>query len=144
MDNIIQLQDRNTKMEHEILKQLYAVVVSRSEKAANGECLIYKGPYHTKSNGAQYGRVKLYINGKEERGYAHRISKLYESSQSEEAPKHLPCSHLCHDSKCVNPNHIVFEEICYNNMRKPCKDARICYGHKDFKGNTLPDCIIFN
>ena len=36
------------------------------------------------------------------------------------------CSHLCHEKKCCNPNHLVWEDEVRNKQREICVRAREC------------------
>ena len=48
----------------------------------------YMGPYDTKANGTQYGRVSKMINGKEIIWYTHQINEFYHSYASNEPVHH--------------------------------------------------------
>lgn len=50
---------------------------------------------------------------------------------------HLSCSHLCHQSRCVNPSHLIFEEIKYNISRNTCKNL----GH-NLHCDHQPKCFL--
>jgi len=44
-------------------------------------------------------------------------------------------SHLCHVKGCLNPDHIVIEQIADNHLRQGCADRRVC------NMNHHPPCI---
>ena len=53
-------------------------------------------------------------------------------------------SHLCHNTKCVNPEHLVLENHEINIQRKQCCLRRRCAGHVDLtnsNSNPIPDCF---
>ncbi len=130
-------------MNSAIIEVLCNLVISRSVKSENGHCLIYTGPFVTKANGTQYGKVNKRINGVDYQGYAHRYSKLH-ACGIVETPPLMTCSHLCHDGRCVNPDHIVIETVDMNNKRKTCKNRpEGCIGHVDTDGNSVSSCLTF-
>ena len=48
------------------------------------------------------------------------------------------CSHLCHDTLCVQTKHVVVEPIATNNQRNVCVQAGRCLGH-----SGAPVCIFW-
>jgi hypothetical protein len=36
------------------------------------------------------------------------------------------CSHRCHNKKCINPSHLVWEPKWRNNKRKLCEKRKLC------------------
>ena len=52
------------------------------------------------------------------------------------------CSHICHRSWCLNPDHLSLELRLVNNQRKACNKKKECSGkHVCELGNNLPNCI---
>ena len=41
----------------------------------------------------------------------------------------LDCSHLCHNTLCCNPDHLVLELRSINNDRNHYKNEMHCFGH---------------
>ena len=56
-----------------------------------------------------------------------------------ELPQSLECSHLCHNSLCVNKNHIILEPGTVNNERRSCKSQGHCTGSH---GSNRPLCLL--
>ena len=50
-------------------------------------------------------------------------------SQGMGADPGLDCSHLCHNTLCCNPDHLVLELRSINNDRNHCKNEMHCFGH---------------
>lgn len=49
----------------------------------------------------------------------------------------MDCSHLCHNSLCVNVNHISLEHHFINNNKQYCLNSNLCYGHVGFRNCML-------
>jgi len=113
------------------------IVENRLIKDVNGQCDIYTGPQKNK-----YGLVKLTFMGNKLSLYAHRVAKMHSMGVTAFEP-FLKCSHLCHNTLCCNPAHIVLEVQGINNNRQNCKTRRICAGHASPEGDALPACIFF-
>ena len=54
---------------------------------------------------------------------------LHGLSQGMGADPGLDCSHLCHNTLCCNPDHLVLELRSINNNRNHCKNGMHCFGH---------------
>ena len=52
-------------------------------------------------------------------------------------------SHLCHETRCISPNHVNYEPKAVNTQRRDiCVKKRICDGHYlDDVKNQFPKCI---
>lgn len=86
---------------------------------------------------ASGGYVQMRIDGR--KYYCHIISAI-------EASNRLPtdgeeASHRCHNAKCVNPLHMVFESGNLNKSRSYC---RLFKNHPEFKCLHVPECINTN
>lgn len=112
-------------------KLLQTKVVLSSE---NGVCQLW----HRTSKG--YGRISITFQGVTKTVYAHRlsyflnkgdISSLWDKSITDS------CSHLCHNSLCINAEHISLEPSHINNERKCCLTSNMCMHHDGFR-----DCLL--
>jgi len=125
-----------------------------SVRAPNGQCILYTGPFREK-RGLKYGtlrsaskKVIAEYSGNEFEMLAHRFSKLNEIIKTTNdinsvIESHVECSHLCHNSLCINPEHLSLESQGTNNSRKPCKSQGHCFGnHRDFNGEAKRDCLV--
>ncbi len=126
-------------MNSSILKTFSDILQSRLSDADETGCKIYNGPIK-KSGATQYGIIRKTINHVPYEFYAHRIAKMAAMNCTTIEPP-LQCSHLCHNSLCCNPEHIVLETQTINNNRIFCKNFQYCTGHTDINGKALPNCI---
>ena len=104
--------------------------------ADNGHCAIWTGATH--KNG-KYGVIKYKhpLNNTWHVIHAHRLSKLLSLGICD-MPADIDASHICHNSLCINPQHISFEPHGFNNQRQICMAANKCFGHPD----PLPECLV--
>ena len=106
-------------------------------------CIIWQGTSEDKSrskNGSLlYGIItaKLPNETKIKRLRVHRVAYFNEHFPNYDLYDCLPISHICHNSLCINPNHLSREEQLINNQRKKCIEQGVCCCH----GNH-PDCIL--
>lgn len=83
--------------------------------------------------------------GEEKRETAHRLAYMikhrltrYDMPQIDENNNKVECSHICHQTLCVNPEHILIEPHAINQDRLHCKNQGHCSkSHK-------PHCLICN
>lgn len=108
----------------------------RKRSVKEGECLVWVG---CKSNHKpQYGIIKMklqYCNRIKDLK-VHRMAWLIENGPENMDDRHA-VSHICHNSLCVNVNHLSLERHQINNNRMTCKNYGFCNGHEG-----KPDCII--
>ena len=83
-----------------------------------------------------YGRKRVTINGKSFRVGAHTLS-FFLSHEEVETDPGLEVSHLCHQKKCVRPDHLSMETKSTNNRRKQCVADGTCSGHGNFANCIL-------
>lgn len=76
---------------------------------------------------------------------AHRAMFMLKSNQySLSPPPNTPfkgpwdVSHLCHNSLCVNIDHLSYEPHIVNMQRNICKREKHCCGHPEFS-----ECVIY-
>ena len=106
----------------------------------NGECRLWQGS--TRQNGNLfYGEI--YVKFPDERGWrkvlTHRLSIML---TGRDLPAKFDCSHVCHNSLCINPNHISLEPHGVNNQRQLCKFSRKCTGHGVYPNCMLDLCLV--
>ena len=67
----------------------------------------------------------------------HRLAYMLHHKEWE-LPPDMHCSHLCHNSLCINVNHLILETPFVNGNRRQCARENICLGH-----DQAPPCIFF-
>ena len=99
------------------------------------DCRIWIG---TKSADKQYGVInyKCPIHHVWKQTKVHRLAYMIFNGNLLITPD-LDCSHLCHNSLCINPYHISLEPHYVNNNRKVCLDRGICMTHLQYR-----DCML--
>ncbi len=88
-------------------------LAQKSESIPNG-CRIWFGRlgFQNPQSDVPYGRIQH----KKRQHYVQRLSFLVSHGY---LPKKV--SHLCHNSICINPDHLVEESQKINNQRKVCR-----------------------
>ena len=105
---------------------------------------------NTRRNSSRYGLINIKIEDKVNKTTcwrrlgAHIVVYFLRTSQ---VPLKgvTDISHLCHNSLCVNFDHLNREPHSINIQRytSQCKTTKICLGHTDEKsGDVFPKCII--
>ena len=112
-----------------------AKIATSSAVSVNGLCIIWNG---TKQKDGRYGVIsyKCPVTEKWKTMHVHRLSKLVHTGTLS-ANSLFDCSHICHNSLCVSPDHLNFEPRGVNNQRQACVNAGKCHGH-----HTMPECLI--
>ncbi len=105
----------------EIKAKLYQRVIFKS----NG-CHIYRRGLINKGRKKKlkYGHITY----KKKRYPAYQVSYKAEQSEVVNIPNGYNISHLCHNTMCINKDHLSLEPIAVNNERKKCK--KYCLGHQ--------------
>ena len=107
-----------------------------NKKAYNKGCWEWDGP---RKSGSSYGTCNLYIPGGDQmRVNAHRASYI---AHNQRFVLPYDISHLCHECKCVNPNHLSHETHAINMEREICCKAGGCTEHYHDDGSKLKSCI---
>ncbi|VDI29238.1 Hypothetical predicted protein [Mytilus galloprovincialis] len=103
----------------------------KTEVMGNGKgCVEWVGAKKGKSG---YGiQVVKWPGGEEKRETAHRLAYMikhrltrYDMPQIDENNNKVECSHICHQTLCVNPEHILIEPHAINQDRLHCKNQGI-------------------
>lgn len=122
----------------EQIHALYGEILKFCSTAEDQQCKIYTGTIQ-----GGYGIISKTIHGRRYRAYAHRIVIFHHSGVTS-LPSGSEVSHLCHNKRCINIDHLSVEPHAVNNTRIHCYNERHCSSnHVNFDGNKLPDCIFF-
>ena len=90
----------------------------------------------------RYGSMKVYlpqqpgfINGPwvQQTIYVHRLCVMLTVPTFIINPPGYEVSHVCHQSKCCNYNHLSIEPHAINVQINSCKATQTCHGHGEFK-----------
>ena len=78
----------------------------------------------------KYGRIGYVdpVSGVSKRKNVSRVAYMVFHKEWG-ADSGLDCSHLCHNTLCCNPDHLVLEPRSVNNNRNHCKNEMHCFGH---------------
>ena len=113
--------------------------------AANGECLLWTGSRCCVRAGVVGNYGVICVKCRQLRGgglrwklmRVHRLAYMLHHKEWE-LPPDMHCSHLCHNSLCINVNHLILETPFVNGNRRQCARENICLGH-----DQAPPCIFF-
>ena len=113
------------------------------EEGGNG-CLIWQGAQKKSKGrtGPAYGVMNVKLPGANKRCHVtvHRLAYLVANQQGHReilGVTEFEISHICHNSLCVNPEHLSREPHACNNSRLRCKHFGQCHGHGKYA-----DCIL--
>lgn len=115
------------------IQKYSAKLQQRAVPGQNGQCLIWIGAL---TPNGKYGVINCKfpnaIGWKQI--HAHRLAYMirHRIAQFPDAD----VSHLCHNTKCMNVDHLVLEPHGINNSRRSCVSCGRCLGHPD----NLPPC----
>jgi len=120
------------------LEKLYQNEVRHSLTDQYGCIESQKQP--TKKNG--YVQASIQISDGQVKVLAHIVAWMTQSDQMPSKGEDI--SHLCHNSKCLNPNHMTIESKKANNLRKGCqvKFKCPCCEHEAVVCRHNPKCIL--
>ena len=125
-------------MEH--THQIWSDIDKRLKKQCSNtsfdECWVWMG-VKTYKTCTIYGKMRARLPGddKSKYYYIHRLSYMCHHQQILNSKQFI--SHLCHNSLCFNPAHLVIEDISSNHLRKACRQFGHCTGH-----HPEPRCIL--
>ena len=116
-------------------------IIENSTVNDNG-CLIWNlGPYDTEKY--KYGKIRLKLpnmDGKSKTYPVHRICYYAFHQNIHEMNNYtqpfFEVSHLCHEPRCVRPEHLVQESSAANANRRFCMSNKHCI-------NCMPPCKFF-
>ena len=117
------------------IKKYKEILCKKSVLGENQICMLW---HQTSRN---YGRISVKLDsGVTKTVYAHRLSYFLSKSDIcglfNQSTTH-EVSHLCHNTLCVNADHLSFEPSKINSERKICVNSRICKHHEGFS-----DCLL--
>ena len=124
------------KIMEDILKKYSEKIEQNSVLSNNGECVLWVG--RSLSKDGLYGVINAQLNGPRtpwSRVTAHRLAFMI-SNKNFTLDRNVDVSHLCHNSKCVNPEPLSAEPRGLNNTRKNCASEKRCLGHPPY-----PNCL---
>ncbi len=114
-----------------------------SPENENG-CFLWTGPKNkckSSREDACYGRIRARFpdDTKSRHYYAHRLTYMIHHNITS-IPHNLHISHLCHNTLCVNIQHLSAEPQYVNNTRQRCSCDGVCSKHS--LGDVIyPDCM---
>ena len=101
------------------------------------ECWIWQGG--KKAPDSKYGRIRITYVGVTQSIGAHRSAYM---AFKETFDLEHDISYRCHNTLCVNPDHLPHEERSVNAERSTCVPQGFCIGHSRSEGQLLKPCII--
>ena len=97
-------------------------------------CLVWQG-----IGAGGYGQIRVRLPNENisKQIYVHRLQYMLTSGNFQ-LNKHIHVSHLCHNTKCIAPEHLSYEPLHINANRQSCRllVPPRCYTHWEY-----PDCI---
>jgi len=112
-------------------------ILAKCQKNENSGCLEYTGRI---SPSQRYPKMKITHLSRPYTLNMHVF--MYKVSKGITPYRPLPpsqeISHLCHNTHCLNTEHLNMESRRINSIRKNCKRHGVCSGHTGH-----PDCILF-
>lgn len=118
-----------------IIQKYSGKLSENSAPGQNGHCLIWTGAC---TPNRKYGVINCKLSNAAgwKQMHVHRLAYMIRHLNF-----HLPnfdVSHLCHNTKCINVDHLVLEPHGFNNSRKTCISCGHCLGHPD----PLQPCMV--
>lgn len=127
---VLQIANLISKINYNVQNNLGCQFWSTQFAVNQRERLLTRGP--------KYGRLKITMpDGTKKTFLAHRLMYLLHSDHENLDPN-MHVSHICHNSLCINIEHLSYEEPHINNSRKVCTNLHppACQHHEN-----KPDCI---
>lgn len=111
-------------------------ILAKCQKNANSDCLEYCGRV---SPSQTYPKIKItHLRHPMTLNMHVFIYKVARGMQPYvPLPQSQEISHLCHNAKCLNTDHLNMETRNINSIRKNCKRHGFCCGHVGH-----PHCIL--
>jgi hypothetical protein len=107
------------------LRDAYNKLVQESDRDPNfPNCLVCRRSGN-KSGGRGYPVIKPTVSNlpnipKKTEVYAHQLAFVHKQNYNQPLNKQLEISHICHDTKCINGDHILQETKEMNLSRSDC------------------------
>lgn len=108
-------------------------IITKSDLAQDGsECRLWRGAVEHKGNNVSYGKINVKIEDKWKVIHVHRVAYMaaYEIIINQNMGD---VSHLCHNTLCVNVDHMALEPHSVNMDRCICRNMNRCRGHLPYR-----------
>lgn len=115
---------------------MFRTILHDKSVGCTGECRIWTGPCDVYG----YGIYRTTVDGKRLKLLVHRLMYFAHNSPVE-LDRKMHVSHVCHNKKCINPDHLAYESAAENNSRKICQGNGECTGHRGSKRCVFPDTV---
>ena len=122
-------------MDENFIQKYTTKLAQKTIPAEQGDCQLWVGTTK-RSKHLQYGIICVKLDGRWTTLLTHRLIYMMIHHQRHLQQGH-DVSHLCHNTLCLNPNHLSLEPHAINNNRQRCKIERTCLHH-----NNYADCIV--
>lgn len=122
----------------------------RQRARVHGPCLLTGKPGN-KRYGAGYASFKAshpLLSRKKVEFYVHHLLWMQQQGWARIVPEAYEVSHLCHQTKCLQPEHVCVETAREHDDRDACKGKEIviaCFGNHQATRNPCthePPCIL--
>ena len=122
------------------MTEWYQVYIDRiKEKSTigkNGVCVIWMWGSKRVIGSMKYGEMKAKIPGEVSKKYSvHRLQYILHNLDTLHPKGDI--SHLCHNSLCINMDHLSLEPREINNNRQGCLSRGSCKMHEGYR-----DCMV--
>ncbi len=114
------------KMEDSFYNKYSEKLLEKSAPGTNGECRIW-----TSNPNRRYGEIRVDFSPHPRRGTTmpvHRLAYMLRERKLD-LEQGLDVSHLCHNTKCINAEHLSLEPHGFNNTRQSCVSYGTCFWH---------------
>lgn len=113
------------------------ILEKHADISENGECRLW----NLKPKDGRYGWMSYKVGGgggsrrySWKQTYAHRLAYMIKYP---DVILENQVSHLCHNTLCVNDEHLSHEPAAVNNNRQSCVNVGICNGHQSYSDCKL-------
>ena len=119
-----------------VIRELYEEILEQKRLSVvnGGQCVLWTGGLKR-----GYGRITKKINGYKHDLFVHQVVWMATQSPTQTSTNGKKISHLCHEKRCINRQHIVVEPMSVNNKRRECNRKKECQckknGHFDIDSN---------
>jgi hypothetical protein len=128
-------------MDPVFIEKYSAILAERQAPSQNQQCLLWTGAVKKcgRHKTILYGCITCKIAGNWKTVSVHRLKYVLDHGVHLDTiqVEGFDISHICHNTLCINPLHLVFEPHRVNNNRQRCKNKQICFGHEN-----RPRCLL--
>lgn len=122
-DNILLLNKSDVDVTINRLKNGFTPYFGKMKINSTGCWLGQKAT--NKPNGAGYIKLKVFGSSSRKEFYAHHLVLITDGRTQDlievcDPKNNLEISHLCHNSTCFNPRHLIIEKRSLNLQRNKC------------------------